>query len=291
MNEITARIKLSSPPTAVCKEFGRLYVATKNKRVYCAKDDATLRSIRFSHCVNTLTSNGQILFCGQTDGSLFGLNEKHKSEFKVAVGDTKCIQSQYDRNADDLLVGSENRKILVFGKEEMLKNSYFINNTPLADFDLQNSLLAAISQIDQSINVIDLRSKEKDTIKHTDGFPEVVKFIRDDIIVVGSTSGTVSCFSTANRKRICYLKMEGPVSALHVLSSELLLVGTKGKIALVGFSNFNTLAKIEEVEVEGIPVAFDGKKEVYCALSRESRLERWLKCKDGKNLVVKLNIN
>lgn len=288
---VTSKAKLKAPPTAVCSAFGRVYIATKSRRVFHSADFVTFKSIRFSFGVNTLCTNGELLFCGQSDGSVFGLNEKHKSLFKVKIGETPCIQSFFDSEEEELFVGTENKKITVFSKEELQKNAYFVGSTPLADFDISdNRTLASVSQVDQSIQLIDLKSKEKTTIKGSDGFPETIRFLSDGGFLTGSSGGYLSYFSQGSKKRVSFLKTKGPITAIHILDDESVLIGTPGAILLVDFSNFNRFEVVDEIEIDGIPISFFGKETIYCGISRESRLGRWQKYKKGHNQVIALNI-
>lgn len=289
---VVMKAKLKKQPTSISTAFGRVYVATKGKRVFFTTDCITFKSIRFSSSVNTLSSSKNMLFCGQADGNVFGLDSAHKTAFKTVASNSSCIDSIYSHSSDELLMGTESKKILIYGKEKNLKESYFVNTTPFIAFSLsKDNLLACISQLEQNIQFIDLKTKEKSFLKYTDGFPEVLDFLRDDLILVGSSTGIISCFSLINKKKVSFLHMKSPITAIHVISKNLFLAGSLRSIHLIDFSSFNKMQIIDEIEVDGIPVAFNGKETIYCAVSRESRLGRWQKCTDGHNQLLKLNIS
>ncbi|KAM0680012.1 hypothetical protein GINT2_001698 [Glugoides intestinalis] len=288
---VIMKAKLKKQPTSISTAFGRVYVATKGKRIFFSSDCALFKTIRFSSSVNTLSSSKNILFCGQTDGTVFGLDSNHKTEFKTVIGNSSCIESIYNHSSNELLIGTENKKISIYGQDASLRASYFVNNTPFVSFSLsKENLIACISQLEQTVQLIDLNTKQKSTLKYTDGFPEVIEFLKDDSILVGSSTGVISCFSLINKKKVSFLNMKNPITAIHVINKTLFLVGSLRSICLVDFSSFNKMNIVDELEVDGIPVAFDGKDDIYCAVSRESRLGRWQKCKEGHNQLLKMNI-
>lgn len=288
---IADRTKLCRPPTSVCCSFGRIYIATKGRRVFFTENMRSFKSILFSSQVNSLACSENLLFCCQKDGSIFGLNPKHKVAFKTSIGESECVHSAFDTVSDQLLVGSKNRKVSVFGLDAILRNSYPINESPLVYFDVSNGhILSGISQNDHSVQFIDFKTKERQSLRIIDGFPEILKYLRSDVFVVGSSTGMLNCFSTVNMKRISFLKFNSAITALHTLDSAHLLVGTLHFIHLVDLSNFNKMEITQELSVGGIPIDFCGNEVVYCAVSRESRLGRWMKCKNGNNQLIALNL-
>ncbi|ELA41256.1 uncharacterized protein VICG_01745 [Vittaforma corneae ATCC 50505] len=288
---ITAKAKLCKPPTAICCCFDKTYIATKGRRVFFTDDMRTFKSILFSSQVNSLACSENLLFCCQKNGSVFGINSKHKTAFKTSIGESECIYSVFDPAADNLLVGSKSKKVSIFGLNTILKSSYFINESPLAYFDVSDShTLAGISQNDQNIQFVNLKTKEKLSLRIIDGFPEILKYLKSDVLIVGSSTGVLNCFSTINMKRISFLKLGSAITAIHILGSTHLLVGTVCFIYLVDLSNFNRMVIAQELPVDGIPIGFFGTEVIYCAISRESRLGRWLKCKKGHNQLVVLSI-
>lgn len=288
--EITYKKKLKRPPTSVCSAFGRVFVATKGKRVFCVMEDGkTLKSIVFSHQVNTLCASEHTLFCSQKDGGVFGLNSKHKVSFKASVGSGGAVSSLF---SDDLFVASENKKIVVLGANSLVKNSFFFAGTPLVQFDLSNRILAVILQNDQHVQLLDISSKEKNTFKAADGYPEVIKFIRDGFVAVGTSKGSLSLFSTVTRKRVSFLKFTHSISSLWAVSQTSVLVGTTDcRISLVDLSGFNKMILVDQISIGGIPVEFcEHGSEIACAVSRESRLGRWNVSESAHNQLIKLKV-
>ena len=92
------------------------------------------------------------------------------------------------------------------------------------------------------------------------------------------------------KKRISYLKLGYEVTAIHIINSTSFLVGIPNKIFLLDCSNFNKMEIIDQIEIDGIPIAFDGEEEFYCAISRESRLGRWKRDRNGHNMILKLKL-
>jgi hypothetical protein len=286
---ITAKIKLCRPPTSISQCFGRIYVSTKGKRVFFTNDMRSFKSIVFGHQVNSLTSSEETLYCSQQNGQVFGLNEKHKSVFKVSIGESECVYSLFN---NQLYVGSTSKKVTVFGIDSLLKNAYFINETPLIYFDIsENNVLSAVSQNEPLVQFVDLKTKEKQRLKIVDGFPEIIKYLKNDVLIIGTTTGMLNCFSTVNFKRISYLKFNSQITSIYVISSTLILVGVPSFIYLVDFSKFNKMEISSELKIDGIPIDFCGKDKIYCAISRESRLGRWKKCKTAHNQVIEMEIS
>lgn len=286
--EIVSKSKLKRPPTDVCEFQNKIYVSTKGKRVFYSSDMKTFKSIVFSEQVNSLCSNSELIFALQKDGMIFGLNNKHKSAFKIKIGDSPCIFGLFNSQNDELLVGSENMKISVFSPDGILKNTLYSTEGPLVYFDTSDKLIARCSLNCQNIEFSSL--KDKFTIKILDGFPEILKFASTDTLLIGSSTGTVSSFSVLTKKRISFLKLENEITAIHIINSKTFLVGCPGYIYLIDFSNFNKMEIIDQIKVDGIPIAFCGTNDIYCGISRESRLGRWKKFKNGNNSVIKISI-
>lgn len=290
---IDKKIKLCRPPTSIHTAFGKIYVSTKGKRIFCTEDFKTLKSILFSSQVNSLCYGEDILLCGQNNGALFGLNSKHKTVFKSSVGDSSIILALFNHLTEDFMVASENNKISLYSKEAILKNTFFICETPLICFDIsKNNLISAVSQNNQNIHLYDLKTKEKSTLKMFDGYPEIVKFVKDDLLIVGTSTGNLSIFSMINKKRISFHKFNQSITAIHVINESTIVIGMLSAIHLLDISNFNTIEIADTVEIDGIAIDFAVKeKMIYCAISRESRLGRWQKCKEGKNQIVSLKLS
>lgn len=289
--ELTYKKKLKRPPTSVCSAFGRIFVATKGRRVfYVTEDGKTLKSIIFAHQINTLCASEHVVFCSQKNGSIFGLNSEHKVVFRANVGNASAVSSLFDQ---DLFVASENRKIVMLGDNSILKNSFFFAGTPLVQFDFSKSRILAVAlQNDQHIRLLDIASKEKSTFKTADGYPETVKFLRDNFAAVGTSKGTLSVFSVVTRKRVSFLKFAHPIASLWVVGQNSMLVGTADcKISLVDLSEFNKMVLVDQIHVGGIPVEFCWhENEIACAISRESRLGRWNVAVDSHNQLIRLKI-
>lgn len=253
------------------------------------EDGKTLKSIVFSHQVNTLCAAEHTLFCGQQDGGIFGLNSKHKVAIRASIGGTPAISSLFNQ---DLFIASE-KKVAVLGTNSLLKNSFFFTGTPLIQIDLSRSgMLAVALQNDQHVQLLDTSSKEKTTFKISDGYPEAIRFLSDDLIVVGTSKGTVGLFSVATRKRISFLKFPHTVSSLWAARETSMLVGTTDcKVSLVGLSEFNKLVLLDQIPAGGIPVEFcrHGDR-ISCAVSRESRLGRWNIVRGAHNQIINLKI-
>lgn len=287
--KITQKNKICRQPTAICLCFDKLYVSTKGKRVFFSQNNSSFKSILFSSQVNSLSSSENLLFCAQKNGAIFGLNKSHKTVFKAIIPNSQCILSFFDFSNDQLFIGSSNKKVTIFGTDSILKNSYFINDSPLAYFDLsKDDVLCGVSQNDETVQFTNLKTKEKSQLKIIDGFPEIVKFLKNDLLIVGTSTGMLNCFSTVNMKRISFLKFKDSISSIHIVSSTKILVGVPNFIFLIDFSNFNKMEILQEIQIDGIPVDFCGKEKVYCAISRESRIGRWKRCKDGKNQIITL---
>lgn len=287
--EITAKSKLKRCPTDICYFQDKIYISTKGKRVFYSADFKTFKTILFTSQVNSLSTNSQVLFASQKNGAIFALNSAHKTIFKINAGDSQCIHLLCDMENDDIFVGLENKKICLFSSSGISKNNFYFNEGPLVDFDVsKEKLIAKCTQNDQNVN---FSNKEKFTIKVADGFPEIVKFITSDLILIGSTTGILNCFSKITKKRISFLKLADQISSICPLTKTSFLVGIPNRIILVDFSNFNKMEIIDEIEVNGIPVAFCSEnKEIFVAISRESRIGRWRKEKEGDNQVLRLKI-
>lgn len=288
---VDKKLKLCRPPTSIHTAFGKIYVSTKGKRIFCTEDLKTFKSILFSAQVNSVCFGEDILLCGQENGALFGLNSKHKTVFKSSVGDSSVVVALFNDITEDFMVASENNKISLYNKDAILKNTFFVCETPLVCFDVsRNNLISAVSQNNQNVHLLDMKSKEKSTLKIFDGYPEIVRFIKDDVLVVGTSTGSLSIFSMINKKRISFHKFEQSITSIHVIDESRILVGISSAIHLLDISNFNTIEIVDKIEVDGIPVDFTGKDRIYCALSRESRLGRWLKYKEGHNQIIQISI-
>lgn len=288
--EVTYKKKLKRSPTSICSAFGRLFAATKGKRVfYVMEDGNTLKSIVFSHQVNTLCATEHILFCAQQNGDIFGLNSKHKVVLRASIGDTSAISSLFEQ---DLFVASE-KKVAVLGTNSLLKNSFFFAGTSLIQIDLSKSgMLAAALQNDQHIQLLDTVSKEKSTFKISDGYPETVRFLNNDLVAVGTSKGTLGLFSVTTRKRISFLKFSHTISSLWAADETSMLVGTADcRISLVGLSEFNKLVLLDQIPTGGIPVEFCRHEDrIGCAVSRECRLGRWNIARNAHNQIISLKI-
>ena len=188
-----------------------------------------------------------------------------------------------------MLVCSENKKISLFSSNAILKNTFYSTEGPLVNFDISTDRVLAICSLNNQ-NIEFISPKEKFFIKIIDGFPEIIKFIRNDAILVGSSTGMVSCFSTLTKKRISFLKIEDQITAMHVINTHSFLIGYPGHILLIDFSNFNKMEISDRISIDGIPVAFHGDSNIYCCISRESRIGRWRKFKEGHNSVLNIKL-
>jgi len=285
--------KLKRPPTSICSAFGRVYVATKGRRVFYFSDDGkTSKSIKFACQVNSVCSNNDTLFCAQADGKIFGLNEASKSIFKVSSGDSSIICSAF---CEDLFVADGNGKITVFGTNSLVKNSYFIESLSVTDFDISKSKILAVSfQNSQKICIFETSSKKESTsVKLSEDYPEICKILAEDQLVIGTTKGLVSIFSMITKKRISFCKLGSKIASVHIINRNLLLVGTvNSKISLISISDFNKMDIVEKIDVDGIPVDFCSHNGVVvCALSRESRLGRWDLNRKAHNQIIHLKID
>lgn len=285
---LIASKKLGKSPVAICSQFQRVYVSTKGRRIFYTEDMEMFKSVLFSSQVNSFSKIADILFCCQKDGAVFALTKDHKTARKIHVGDAGCIQSL--TNNTELYI-STGKKIAVFTTADLSpRPAYFISDLPIVTFDVSDENIAAGVLNDPNIQVVSKISKAKTVLKLPEGFPEIVKFIKNDVVVVGSTTGVLSIFSTVNMKRISFLKFKFAPTAIQILSSTRLLVGMKFEVHLVDISQFNRMESIFKMEVAGIPVDFWGDGPIYCAVSRESRFGRWDKCTSGQNQIIKMAV-
>lgn len=290
--EVVESQKLKKPPTSICSAFNRTYVSTKGKRLfYFPGDGSPAKSIKFTQQVNSLSTNGNMLFCSQQDGSIFGLNSNNKSTFRSSVGETKPIYTIWN---DGLYIASQNNKITVLSENSLVKNTYYFTGLPIVQFALSRAgMLSVVLQNEQNIQLINTETKEKSIIKTSDGYPEAVKFIGDNLIISGSSKGNVGLFSLSTKKKLSFLKLDSAVSSISVLPNQLFLVGTIDcKISLVSVADFNKLVLVDQLTVDGIPIDFiEHNEDILCAISRESRLGRWHVSRTSHNQVIKVRIS
>lgn len=282
-------LKIKKPPTSVCSQFNNIYVSTKGKRVFYTSDTREFKSILFSSQVNSMTASNCILFCVCEDGKVFGLSENHKVIYRSSAGDSVATHCLYDSATADIMVSTFSKKIVILTEHSMLKDSYFCFETPVIYFDFSvDRNLACVSQNNKNIKIFSL--KESNDLKVVDGFPEVLKFISNEIIVVGTSKGSIQIYSIKTRKRITGLDTGSEVHSIFIIDSNYFLVGLSSKICLYKYDNFS-IELIDELPVNGIPVAFClHNKGITAAISRESRLGRWNLMKKGRNSILSLEI-
>lgn len=275
---------LKRPPTSIIFAFDRIYVSTKGNRVYYSQKERGFKGIKFSNKVFSLCSSDKAVYCAQTDGNIFGLNSLNKVVFRAFIGDQKTSSIVFN---DDLFC-SQKAKITVLGETSIVKNTFFFNELPIVDFDAFNKKIAVCTLNCQKINISD---SEKFDLKILDGFPEFVKFYNSDFLLVGSSTGFVHLFSLENKKRCSYLKLDGAISALTVISNTLLVGTSSLKIYLIEISEENKLILKAEETVDGIPIGFCNDGNVfYSALSRESRSGRWYFNRKSHNQVISIKL-
>lgn len=289
--EIIKKTKLKRPPTSICSTFDRIYVATKGKRVFMIDNKTCeIKSIKFTKQVNTIATDKEILFCGQVDGNIFGLNDKHKTIFKANSGDSKIVYSKF---FNDLFIGNENGKLSIFGVNSLLKNTLYFNENSIQCFDtFETGKLAVIFQNCQMVEVVDLNCKERIQIKISDGYPEIIKILTEDKILIGTAKGSVAIYSITSKKKITFLRLNSRISSIHLLDVNTFVIGTvECNLNIITVSDYNKMILVDTLITDGIPVDMcinDDK--IYCAVSRESRLGRWNTSRKSHNMILNLKV-
>lgn len=280
--------KLKGPPTALCAAFGCLYVATKGKRVFFLRSgESVFKSILFSSQVDALGASDTTLYCGCSDGKIFGLASTHKITFRAASDSSGVTHCVFDRAHASLLVSTAGKKVQAFGENSILGNTFYCYDTPVIGFDVSGGgALACVSQNNRSIKVFGADSKELKPLRTAAGFPEALVFVTDERILVGSLSGTLRLYSVRTREVLCTARAPGGIHSLYV-QNDIVLAGLgNSALALYRISG-NEIVDAGGCAMPGIPVAFcqceDG---IAIAASREPRLGRWGVQKAGHNKVV-----
>lgn len=283
---------IKGSPTSICYGLDRIYISTKGTRLFYLPENVVvpnrrvdikdIKSIKFANQVNSLCSDGMIMYCAQKDGTIFGINSKCKSVYKSFVNSEPSLLMF----SNDIYVATKNHKLMMLGTNSLLKNTFFLNDTPINHFDVSNGRVAVSQENSQTLSIF--KDNVKETIKVSDGFPEVLKYLETEIIMLGTTKGVLSVFSTVTKKRLFSLKLDGSITAIYLISSTCLIVGTaSSKIYLINVLDFYKMEILQEVDVGGIPIGFSlGDKGLYAALSRESRLGRWHRNINSRNQLV-----
>lgn len=285
--------RLKRPPTDICAVFENLYVSTKGKRIFFLSDkQKELKSILFSSQVSSMAASDAVLYCGCSDGKMFGLSSAHKVVFRSVSDVSGVTRCAYDRTRADILVSTNNKKVQSFGENSITKDTFYCYDTPVVDFDItMEGYLACASQNSQSVKVINIASKESRTLQLAGGFSEAVKFLSNELVLVGTLSGALQIYRLKTLEMVHSIKTSGGVHSLYLHKNEFLLVGLADSTVDVYKINNRRIDFSEKISVSGIPVAFCAfRNNIAIAVSREPRLGRWEACKTGKNRIIILKI-
>jgi hypothetical protein len=289
---IDGQVKLKKPPTSILESFGNLYISTKSPRIfYIPQNSRKLKSILFSSQVMSMAGSESSLFCSCADGMVYGLSDKHKVSFKSATDKSECTYSMVDERTSDIVISKNSNKIVVLAQNTILKNTYYIYDTPVIYFDISKERqIAAVTQNNKNIKLLQSDFKDYKILNVQEGFPEIAKFVRNDLLV-GTLSNSIQLYSTKKSKMILSTKLSAGVQSIYIVDDYVYLVGLlNSRVCLVHHID-NSLKIIDEIEVEGIPIGFTRyKNQIAVAISREPRLGRWGHRKDGKNKVIFLNV-
>ena len=285
--------RLKKPPTDIAVLSNNIYISTKGKRVFfLPEDQEQLKSILFSSQVNAMDASDTTLYCGCSDGRIFGLNPSHKVTFRSFTDPAGITLCKYDRDKNDILASTFSKKVQVFGDSSMLKNTFYCYDSPVSSFDLaKDGTMVCVSQNSQNLKIINTIDGGSRVLKIAEGFPETAKFISKELLLVGTLSGHICIYSVSSLKLLSVYRGSAAVHSLHLLGDCRFLTGTGDSTLGLYEYRHGKVECIEHLAVAGIPVAFCGfGNSIAVAVSREPRLGRWGALKTGKNRMVIIKI-
>ena len=295
--------KIPAAPTDMCKFQHRVYVSTKSKRIFFmdrasldAKDAAAARakSVLFPAEVVALDTSGETLYCACRTGRLFGLNIHNKT----VVRDGSCEGAQLSlcryfpaKKSIFLLTSS---KITEMSENTLIRNTHYVpDGRPTAMDVLSQGMLAVVQENCREIKFIEPGAKEPQPVAVETGYPECVLFIGASRLLVGTSEGKIFLYRR-NRQNFNFkaeLDCGSAIQSMLQYNDDTLVVGTAASKLLVIRMDGDSLARASEQAAGGIPVKLlrDGEC-VLAAVSREQRLGKWSRARDGRNAVVLFDV-
>ncbi|KAI4291647.1 hypothetical protein PAPHI01_0921 [Pancytospora philotis] len=286
--KIVAKYPLKRPPTDVAARGSRLYVSTKGKRIFfLAEGNDGLKSILFAAEVGAMSAADDALYCGCSDGRIFGLSDAHKVVFRATADPAGVTGVLYDRAREELLVSTYSKKILAFAQNSILKNTLYCYDTAVADFDVAPcGVVASVSENNQRVKLVVPGVEEPRILHLKEGFSESVRFLSNELLLVATLGGALSVYRVKTLEPVCTIKAGAGVLAMHVLKDNHVLLGCDNSTLECYRLAGRSLELVGTHEVAGLPVAFcDFRGATAVALSREPRRGRWGMSRSGKNAV------
>ncbi len=289
--KLVSEIPLKRAPTSISYFGDNLYVSTKSNRVFYFPPGLNLqKSIVFKTQVNFLHSANGILYCGCTDGKIFGIKEDHKTVFKTHSDNSPITYCKFDKITDKLIVSNTKSKIFTFNEFGLTQNTFYCQTMPITCFDTNSvALLCATEQNNKQLTFIELIDSTQFNLKIKYGFPESILFISDTSFIVGTTNGHIHLYNKYknNFKLTNTHTVSGGIESLFLINKNSFIVGLSNCTFLVFDIINNKIALTDSYKTNGIPIQFcNYKNKIAVIVSREPRLGRWNHQKKGKNQML-----
>ncbi|KAI5149482.1 hypothetical protein ENBRE01_0925 [Enteropsectra breve] len=285
--------ELKRPPTDICAAFGRIYVSTKSKRIFCIDPAAkTQKSILFSGQVNAFAASEDTLFCACKDDKIFGINSAHKTVFKSNADGSEAIRCVFDKVRDSLLVATAKQKIMVLGSNSMLKNTFYSSYSPIVGLGCTTEGKVAVATENCSeIKIFCGDKKEPEIINASGEFIACFKLISRDLLIAGLANKKIALINIKTKKKIAEVETDSEILSIGVISSSIFVVGCVGKTMSFYTIVQSKIEHSEHIALTGLPVAFVlAEKQLAVAVSRESAYGRWARDKSAQNAVLLFDI-
>lgn len=283
--------KLPYPPIGLAVVDGSLYAATKSKHLFSfALDGSKRERLPFPEQITALANSDTTLYCGCKDGKLISILKNKPTSFKASLGTTPLTCIAFNNSTSDIIASSNSAKIAIFSKEGILRRTEYLFNTPASSFSLsKDGKLAILSQNNRTIRIIESLSDSKKDIQLKEGFPESVLFLKNNLLLVGTGKGKLLLFNIRSADKLAECDIQHGIHTLFLYQTNVVFAGTVGgTLVLLKILN-KTIEIIESKEMDGIPTAFElVDTAVAVAISREPRIGKWGRIKNGKNKVILL---